>query len=242
MHRLAAHQRTAAERRLIQSARDLGASLDREMSSTIRVLSALARSERLERGDLAAFGAEVKRAAATQPWMSVLLLSPDGRQLVNTAAPLAPRSSEPASLRQVLATRQPVVGDLARGPRGRLAFPVRVPVIRAGHVRYVLTAVITPEALSEVVARQFSAREEWTRTLVDRTGRVAASGLAEVVEVAEVARLAEALERSADLLSQREQERNEHLARAEAARTEAEAANRAKDDSRRTSGCRACRA
>jgi signal transduction histidine kinase len=45
-----------------------------------------------------------------------------------------------------------------------------------------------------------------------------------------VARLAEALERSAELLHRRERERDENLARAEAARAEAEAANRTKDE------------
>jgi signal transduction histidine kinase len=48
--------------------------------------------------------------------------------------------------------------------------------------------------------------------------------------VAEAARLAAALEASADLLLQRQRELNEHLAQAEAARAEAEAANRAKDE------------
>ncbi|HWN71760.1 MAG TPA: ATP-binding protein, partial [Haliangium sp.] len=48
--------------------------------------------------------------------------------------------------------------------------------------------------------------------------------------VTEVMRLGEALERSAELLGQRERERDEHLARAEAARAEAEAASRAKDE------------
>jgi signal transduction histidine kinase len=47
--------------------------------------------------------------------------------------------------------------------------------------------------------------------------------------VVEVAALGRALQTSAALLHQREQERNEHLARSEAAREEAEAANRLKD-------------
>jgi signal transduction histidine kinase len=45
-----------------------------------------------------------------------------------------------------------------------------------------------------------------------------------------VASLGEALERSAELLRSRERERDEHLARAESARFEAEAANRSKDE------------
>jgi len=346
-HQLSSSERAAAERRQIQSARDLAAAVDREMSSTIRTLSALAASERLERGDLEGFHAEASRAAKTQPsWMTVLLLSPAGRQLVNTmlprGAPLPP-TSEPASLRRTVETRRPTVGDLARGTGGYLAFPVRVPVLRNGELRYVLTAAITPQMLADVVDRQLSPTEEWTRTIVDRRGIVVArtrsperfvgkpatpsffrvvqeskdglvpqttldgelvytaysraplsewtaiiavpreivdgpalrvmlavlgAGLAVLVvsglgafflsrhvsrgigsaasaaavlahggrpqvnpsRVAEVALLGEALERSADLLSQRERERNEHLQQAEAARAEAESASRAKDE------------
>jgi signal transduction histidine kinase len=346
-HQLSRSERAVAERRLVQSARDLAADVDREMSSTIRALSALAASERLERGDLAGFHAEAGRIAKTQPsWMTVLLLSPDGRQLVNTARPWGsplPRAVEPASLERTVETRQPVVGDLARGKDGNLAFPVRVPVLQGRRVRYVLTAAVRPQMFSGFVHRPRTSEEEWTRTVVDRQGlvvartrdperfvgrpgtpsflrsirevpdglrpsvtldgqlvytafshasfsgwtmiiavprgvvegpprrtmvAVAGAGLAlllatslgafliarrvsraiasaasaaatlahggrprvEPTRIAEVAQLAGALERSADLLAERERERNENLARAEAARAEAEAASRAKDE------------
>ena len=347
-HQLSQSERAVAERRLVQAARDLASSVDREMLSTIRTLSAMAASERLERGDLQRFHFQAGRAARTQPsWMTVLLLTPDGRQLVNSRVPWGtalPKAAEMASLRRVVESRRPVVGDLTRGPGGELAFPVRVPVlIGGGEVRYVLTAAITPELLTAVVAHPLLSQGEWTRTVVDRQGMVvartrnperfvgkpgtpsfirvlrgsreglqpsttlegkpvyvafshaplsgwtaiiavprnvidatarrrmtavAAAGLALLLvsglgafvlsrhvahgiasaasaaavlahggrprvqpsRVAEVARLAQALDRSADLLAQREQERNEHLARAEASRTEAEAASRAKDE------------
>jgi signal transduction histidine kinase len=346
-HQLSNSERALAERRLVQSARDLATGIDREMSSTIRTLSALAASERLERGDLPGFHAEASRVARTQSfWRTVILLSPDGRQLMNTLRPWgAPLGSvnEPASLRRAVETRQPVVGDLVRGADGVLAFPVRVPVFQAGELRYVLTAALAPEMLAAFVDRRLSPREEWTRTVVDRQGVVVArtrdperfvgkrgspsflskiqgtnealvrettldgklvytafshaplsgwagiiavprnivegparrtmlvvaaaglglllvSGLGAFVlsrhvskgiasaasaaavlahggrprvqpsRVTEVARLAEALDRSADLLTQRERERNENLSRAEASRAEAEAASRAKDE------------
>ena len=346
VHQLSQAERAVAERRLVQSARDLALGIDREMSSTIRTLSALAASERLERGDLEGFHAEARRVAGTQPsWLSVSLLQPDGRQVVNTRLPWRsplPSTSEPSSLRQTVETRRPAVGDLARGADGALAFRIRVPVLHSGELRYVLTASITPQMLAGFVG-QPSSQDEWTRTVVDRQGvvvartrhperfvgkpgtpsfmriikeareglrpsttldgqavytafsraplsgwtaiiavprgvvdgparrtmaAVAGAGLAlllvsglgafllsrrvsraitsaaaaastlahggrprvEPSRIAEIARLAGALERSADLLAQREGERNEHLARAEASRAEAEAASRAKDE------------
>ena len=99
---IARQERVAEERRLTQSARDLAAALDREMSATLRILAALAESDRLDLGDLEAFHREAARAARTQPsWLTVLLLAPDGRQLVNTARPWGtplPRVNEPESL------------------------------------------------------------------------------------------------------------------------------------------------
>ena len=346
-HRLSSSERAVAERRLVRSARDLATAVDREMSSTIRTLSALAASERLERGDLEGFHAEARRVAGTQPsWMTVILLSPDGRQLMNTLRPWGvplQSANEPASLRRVVETRRPTVGDLVRGQGGTLALAVRVPVFQAGELRYVLTAAVAPEMFTGFVGSQLSPEEEWTRTVVDRQGvvvartrdperfvgkpstpsflrsiretpeglvpsttldgepvytafshaplsgwtgiiavprevvdgparrsmlMVAGAGLAlllvsglgafllsrhvsrgiasaaeaaatlahgerprvEPSRVAEVVRLAEALDRSADLLAQRERERNENLVRAEASRAEAEAASRAKDE------------
>ncbi len=175
---LARSEREASERRVVRSARMLALAFDREMSGSIRALQALAESDRIERGELESFRAECERVLRTQPsWRRVQLLAPDGRQLTNTDFPWGfplPRISESRSFASVLETRQPTVGNLAWSADKLLAFPVRVPVMRGGELLYVLTAVITPEALTPVVAPQAEDGEEWTRTLVDHRGLVAA--------------------------------------------------------------------
>jgi signal transduction histidine kinase/ActR/RegA family two-component response regulator len=346
--RLASHERQTVTRRLEHSARLLAASLDHEMSGTIRALKVLAASENLDDGRLAAFYEEARLVTDTQPsWLGVGLLTPSGEQLVNTIHPFGAAPSEltdPDSLWRVVESQKPVVGDLTTDRPGvGLSFAVRIPVVRDGALRYVLSAILTPQALSNLVASQLPPEEEWTRTVVDHQGlivartrsperyvgqastaaflrriegaidgvyqdntlegvpayiafsRAALSGWAaavvvpsEAVEgpvresimaiaavglvvllisgtgavlllrrlsrgfegaaaaadalahgrqprvepspVAEVVRLGEALERSAELLSLRERERDEHLARAQAARAEAETASRAKDE------------
>lgn len=55
---------------------------------------------------------------------------------------------------------------MVKGPNGNLAFPVRVPVVRDGAVRYVLTAVVRPEAIADVLARQ-SIPEGWAVSIFD---------------------------------------------------------------------------
>jgi signal transduction histidine kinase/CheY-like chemotaxis protein len=179
VQRLSNQERVASERRLVLAARSLAGVVELEVSSTTRTLQALAASEHLARGEFKSFYAEVKRAAQTQPtWLTTILLTPDGRQLVNTKHPFGkplPLVNEPISLWRVVETQQSTVGDLASSSLTRnLAFPVRVPVIRDGMLRYVLTAVITPKALASIVQRQTSIDGEWTRTIVDGQGVVVA--------------------------------------------------------------------
>jgi signal transduction histidine kinase len=178
--RLSSQMEEGIERRLQRSAYLITWSFDREVAASLRTLEALAQSEHLDRGALDAFHAEVLRVQRTQPsWLTVLLLDPEGQQLVNSARPLGeplPHVNEPESLRLVLETQQPIVGELAQGNslNRRWAFPIRVPVIREGRVLYVLTAVITPQSLADIVARlQPTDDVEHTRVIVDRRGTIA---------------------------------------------------------------------
>jgi signal transduction histidine kinase len=176
---LAGEMRGSAERRLQRSASRMNAAFERETSATIRTLQALAQSASLDgEGDLERFTGEAQRVWHTQPsWLTVILLNPDGEQLVNLKSGKAsprPPATEPASLWHTVETHQPSVGVLALSPgSGRWAFPVRVPVMRDGQLRYVLTAVIPAEALADVVANQQPLEEEeFTRTVVDSAGLV----------------------------------------------------------------------
>jgi signal transduction histidine kinase/ActR/RegA family two-component response regulator len=346
--RLAHHERAAVERRLQYSARMMAAEVDNEMLGTIRALHALAASETIDRLDLMGFYDEAKLVRSTQPyWLAVRLAAPDGQQLVDTSRPWgSPLSGayEPESLKRVVETGKATVGDLSqlRSELG-LSFAVRVPIIRGNELRYVLSAIVKPQALNNVVATQLPPDQEWTRTVIDRQGQVVArtrnperfvgmkatanfyartraradgvyqeitmekkhgylafsrapfsdwtaavvvplevveeplrssmlaiagvglvlllmsgtgafvlsrrlsQGIESVAEAAEalahgsrpssvlseiteVSRLGESLERSAELLTRREQERDHNLSRAEAARAEAETASRVKDE------------
>jgi hypothetical protein len=122
---------------------------------------------------------EGSRIQATQPnWYAVMLLSLDGTALVSTRRPwgtsLLP-SAEPDSLGRVVETHQPVVGAVVRPPRGgpEHLFPIRVPVMRNGALRYALSAIVYVESLARVVPRQLANSEEWTRTILDGEGTIA---------------------------------------------------------------------
>ncbi|WOD37439.1 sensor histidine kinase [Nodosilinea sp. E11] len=346
--KLSVQDQEASERRMLREARNLASTVEREFTTTTRTLQALAASEPLYEGDFEAFYSEVTRLTETQSiWSAVILLDAEGQQLINSTLPLTtplPSENNSENLTRLLNTRQPVLGDLVEGALGEdFAFPLHVPVIYDGSLQYVLTAVITPRSLVNVINEQIPAEGEWTRTVVDGQGSVVARTLSlerfvgqrgtpvflqkigaasegvfqtenlegirvyvafsrirnspwtvavtvpiEVVHkpaqeamgmvlgagivvllvsgigafllsrqisrsinsaalaaaalangeypqisplsIREVVLLGRSLEFAADLLSQREQERTEHLQRAEAAREEAETANRIKDE------------
>ncbi|KFE63544.1 sensor histidine kinase [Hyalangium minutum] len=178
--RLTRQMQEGVERRLQNSAHEITWAFDREVSATIRTLQALAQSGHLDEGDVEGFRTEALRVQRSQPsWLTVILLTTEGQQLMNlrrpSGAPL-PRATEPESLRRTVEDRQAVVGGLVMGNSGQYwGFPIRVPVIRDDQVLYVLSAIITPEALVDVVGRQSPAEGEleFTRVVVDREGLVA---------------------------------------------------------------------
>lgn len=177
---LVAEQRAATERRLIETARTQAAAVEREMAATIRTLQALAHSERLEQGDLAAFHAEATGVQHSQPdWYNVILFALDGRELVSVLRPMGHplrRVTDTDSFQRVIATRQPIVGNLLRGPiTGPLGVPIRVPVIRDDTLHGVLTAIITPERFASALFRDLPSSDGWTRTISDTHGTVVAS-------------------------------------------------------------------
>jgi signal transduction histidine kinase/ActR/RegA family two-component response regulator len=177
--RLSAYERTAVERDLAEMATALATDLDRSVGAAISTLEAMAQSPTLDGSDLEAFYAEAQRILPTQAhWRAVIVLAPSGQQLLHTMRPLGtplPVANEPESLRRAVETRQPVLGDLAQGRLdGSWAFPVRVPVVRDGNVKYVLTATLTADALAGVLRHPRPRRDEWARALIDRRGIIGA--------------------------------------------------------------------
>jgi signal transduction histidine kinase/ActR/RegA family two-component response regulator len=158
VHQAAEHRQEAQERALLDLARALSSAVDAELDGTVATLASMARTPALDAGNVRAFYPIARDQARAQPeWLGVILTDGDGRMLFRTTAPFdaPPRPvADPASLRQALVLRRPVVGHVARGPSGRPAVPVRYPVVDAAGRPYVLTAVVQPDRIARVLARQ----------------------------------------------------------------------------------------
>jgi signal transduction histidine kinase len=149
--------REQAERSVLEVARAMSIAVDAELGRTSAVLEVLSSSLSLDEDNLANFYERARRAHDGQRfWLALILFDGSGRQLINTAfaygAPL-PEAVESESLHETVAARRPLVGYLAKGPRGAWGVPVRVPILRGNQVRYVLTAAVDPRAVLEVLER-----------------------------------------------------------------------------------------
>ena len=179
IHAAGEYKEREQERWMLDLARALSSAVDAELDSAVTVLNSLSGASSLQNNDLPAFYRSASRLVATQPdWLGVILTDEAGKILFRTmdeyGAP-AQGVVDPASLQQLLTDGKPVAGSIARGPRGRAAFPVRVTVTGGDGQRYTLTAVILPDRMVRLIARQqvpdnaVIAVRDGTRLLVARS-------------------------------------------------------------------------
>ena len=133
--------------------------VDAELGGAIAALQALGASPALDRQDLRAMHEQAVRFLASQPgWQNITLASPAGQQLINARLPFGtplPRVGDLPSLKRAAASLEPVVGNIGPGPISPdPAIPVRVPVMRGGDVKYVLSAVLRPESFADLLRQQ----------------------------------------------------------------------------------------
>ncbi|HYX65254.1 MAG TPA: ATP-binding protein [Burkholderiales bacterium] len=172
-------QRTQAERLALEITRALLIAEDAELRRAIAVLEGIAASPSLDEADFHRYHGVLRRILALRPdWQTITLADASGRQLVNGRLPygerLPPLVDRP-SFEEVRRSGLPVIGALSRGPQGAWGVPVRVPVLRGGEVRYVLTAAVRPEAFVDVLNRQ-RLPQDWVVSVFDgKSLRVARS-------------------------------------------------------------------
>lgn len=171
-------ERRELERALLDRARVLAVAVDRQVDTCVAALEGLATSDHLDSSDLGRFYAQARRAKKDHPlWLSVVLMDPTGRQLLNLLRPLGtplPSMANVEVFQRTVKTRQPTVSDLFMSPTaGQWLIAVNVPVLRDGTLRYVLSASMSPAGFAGVLATaQIPA--DALGTIVDRKGIVVA--------------------------------------------------------------------
>jgi signal transduction histidine kinase/CheY-like chemotaxis protein len=153
---LLVEQQREAERSTLEFTRAFANAIEADLDRAVAVLAVLASSPLLDRGNVAEFDSLVDRLLTTLPdWRSLQLAEPSGRLIAQAGPPAAEPSSslDPQSFELAVRERRPVVGQLARTPSG-LGVPVRYPVVRDGALQFVLSGVLEPQAIANLVERQ----------------------------------------------------------------------------------------
>ncbi|MEO8164091.1 MAG: ATP-binding protein [Betaproteobacteria bacterium] len=180
LRELANRHRIQGEQAAIDISRALAIAVDGALGESVAVLDTLATAVQLDAGYPTRFNRSAQRVMALQPaWLFIHLADPSGAVVLNTKyqnggtdPPIIP---EKESFRIVLETLRPTIGNLLRAPHGEWGVPVRVPVLRNGHLRYVLSGIIKPDTILDVVNRQ-RVPPEWVVSVFDAKGvRVARS-------------------------------------------------------------------
>ena len=155
--------------------------VDSELAESLSSLDALAASPRLAAEDFDALHDEALDLLARRPsWRNVVLSDANARQLMNTYLPLGatlPARVYAESIEETVRTGEPGVGNVIYSPvLDAYALAVRVPVIRDGRTRYVLTAVLRPDQIQQILSRQ-RMPDNGLATVVDRNYNVVARTL-----------------------------------------------------------------
>lgn len=170
-------QRERFEEELLRTARALNQAVDRELAAGQGALQALAASRSLTEGDLAGFHELAQSFLSAYPADNVVLVDPDGQQLLNLQRPFGealPRTPDPDLIRRVLENRRPEVSGLFRGNvLNRTLVAYGVPVFRGGTVAYVLVMVRYPERFGKILADQ-KMPEGWIGAVLDRNNLIVA--------------------------------------------------------------------
>ena len=134
------------------------AAVDAELRTSLAALDALAASPRLRVRDFAGFYVEARALLERRPsWANIVLSDPTSQHLMNARLPFGsplPRAVDPGAVEATVRAGVPGVGNLIWSPVLEMyVFAVRLPVRQGDSIPYVLTAVLRPEAVLEIVKR-----------------------------------------------------------------------------------------
>lgn len=162
--------------RLTRYTATLANAVDRELRGYMDTAQVLSASPSISQGNLEDFGV-LARNVSNRANVHIILIDPSGQQLVNTRLPTdvgLPRTADMGSLRQVLESGKPAVGNLfVDAVSDQPHFAVQVPVTVDGEIRYILSLVPGPGAIRTVVEQTYLPAGALA-SIVDGNGRIVA--------------------------------------------------------------------
>jgi two-component sensor histidine kinase len=176
--RYAEAERKVIEARRVDVMNNLTFLVDGEVAAVKSLLSSLAKSPDLLRGDFTAFRAYAETLIGDRIAV-IALLNPSGQQLMSTF--IAPGQALPKrddmSVFEGVFRGHVLISDVIQGTAVRRPIiSIAVPVMRDGAPAYAVSAVIYPERLLDLFSRA-EVNPQWAAAVVDRNGRFVARNL-----------------------------------------------------------------
>jgi len=172
-------ERSYARRAATEALTQVAHRIEGEISRELQVAETLASSAALDQGNLSDFYREATRIVAARTlWETAALTKPDQEQVLNVLRPLgAPLGpvTDTESFNAVLRTRKPVLGGLGpyQAAIGKQLVSLRVPVIRDGELRYILTIGLLPDQIGTILG-QAGLPAGWAGTVIDAKEKIVA--------------------------------------------------------------------
>lgn len=161
----------SAKTGLEDTARALSAAVDRELQASIRTLEALATSKLIDQGNLTDLHQNVISILPSQPgWRTVIMRDASGKDIFHSSFAFGtprPETVQPVSFDEVINTLRPTVMNYFVGPVTGPTIGVRVPVLREGELKYVLTATIDAVRIDQILHEQ-RLNDGWYAAVFDR--------------------------------------------------------------------------
>ena len=163
----------------LSKVREITAGIDQFIANQREAAEIMARANSLQRDDLAGFYAFASNLKSQHPaWVTVVLADATGNPLLNIARPFgAPLdgSSDLESLRRVLDTRAPVIGNLAEpgAGTGKIFIAIRAPFFEGDTIKYIVSIALDPTQLNSLFATA-DVPADWVGAVVDRNGNLLA--------------------------------------------------------------------
>lgn len=165
-----------AEQRNLDVTRLAATAIETELNRSLAVLESMALARTPDGGELqvSEYADMFQRILPMMPhWHSVLLVSPEGevlkrvtRRQISEGGPLA----DPDSFYQALAKEVPSIGNLVRTYDGDWGIPLRLPVLRNGQPVLMITVLLRPGAIHQVI-QNGRLPEDWYLTVLDGNKR-----------------------------------------------------------------------
>lgn len=172
-------ERSYARRAATEALTQVAHRIEGEIAREVQVAETLASSVALDEGNLRDFYLEASRIVAARPlWETAALTKPDQEQVLNVLRPLGTPLgpvTDTDSFNALLRTRKPTLGGLGpyQAAIGKQLVSLRVPVVRDGELRYVLTIGLLPDQIGTILG-QAGLPEGWAGTVIDAKEKIVA--------------------------------------------------------------------